>query len=48
MSNMKEIKIQYDGKWPNLCSGRLEVWLDNDYYDFGNFWCNFWLCLPIS
>lgn len=33
---MKEIKIKYDGKYPNLCSGHLEVWLDNDYYDFGN------------
>jgi hypothetical protein len=32
---MKEIKIKYNGEWPTLCSGRLEVWLDNDYYDFG-------------
>lgn len=32
---MKEIKIKYNGEWPTLCSGRLEVWLDDDYYDFG-------------
>ena len=32
---MKKIKIKYNGKYPNLCSGHLEVWLDNDYYDFG-------------
>ena len=34
---MKQIKIKYDGDFPNLCSGRLEVWLDDEYYDFGEF-----------
>lgn len=34
---MKEIKIKYDGEYPNLCSGHLEVWLDDEYYDFGKY-----------
>lgn len=29
------IKIKYDGEYPNLCSGRLEVWINDTYYDFG-------------
>lgn len=29
------IKIKYDGAFPNLCSGHLEVWIDDVYYDFG-------------
>lgn len=32
---MANIKIQYDGEYPNLCSGHLEVWIDGKYYDFG-------------
>lgn len=28
------IKIKYDGEFPNLCSGKLEVWIDNKYYLF--------------
>ena len=33
----KNIKIKYDGKYPCLCSGHLEVWVGNDYYDFGKY-----------
>ena len=35
MKNQNEIKIKYDGKYPNLCSGHLEVWINGKYYDFG-------------
>ena len=34
---MKEIKVSYDGEYPCLCSGHLEVWVDGKYYDFGNY-----------
>ena len=34
---MEQIKIKYDGKWPNLCSGHLEVWIGETYYDFGTY-----------
>jgi hypothetical protein len=30
------IKIEYDGAWPNLCSGHLIVNIDDMRYDFGN------------
>ena len=33
---MSDIKIKYDGRYPNLCFGHLEVWIDDTYYDFGN------------
>jgi hypothetical protein len=33
----EEIKIKYDGDWPNLCSGHLEVWVGETYYDFGKY-----------
>ena len=33
----EEIKIKYDGDWPNLCSGHLEVWIGETYYDFGKY-----------
>ena len=29
------IKIEYDGKYPNLCSGNLTVWLNDKRYEFG-------------
>lgn len=29
------IRIEYDGKWPCLCSGHLKVWIDETFYDFG-------------
>lgn len=32
-----DIKIKYNGKWPCLCSGHLEVWIGEDYYDFGEY-----------
>lgn len=31
------IKIEYNGYYPNLCSGHLEVWVDEKYYDFGDY-----------
>ena len=33
----KQIKIKYDGEFPNLCSGHLEVWVGDKYYDFGEY-----------
>lgn len=30
-----DIKIKYDGEYPCLCMGHLEVWVDSKYYDFG-------------
>lgn len=30
-----DIKIKYDGKYPNLCSGHLFVYIDEVEYDFG-------------
>jgi hypothetical protein len=30
------IKIKYDGDYPNLCSGRLIVGIDDDLWDFGH------------
>ena len=33
--NMSDIKIKYDGRYPTLCFGHLEVWIDDTYYDFG-------------
>lgn len=44
---MKEIKIEYNGKYPNLCRGHLIVWLDDKQYDFGKYclisggYCNY-------
>ena len=32
-----DIKIRYDGKYPCLCMGHLEVWVDGVYYDFGEY-----------
>lgn len=32
---MSNIKIKYDGRYPILCFGHLEVWIDDTYYDFG-------------
>lgn len=30
-----EIKIEYDGEYPNLCSGRLFITIDGTRWDFG-------------
>ena len=30
-----DIKIQYDGKYPCLCMGRLIVWINGKEWDFG-------------
>jgi len=32
-----DIKISYDGKYPNLCSGHLIVTIDDIKWDFGNY-----------
>lgn len=34
---MEKIRINYNGRYPNLCSGRLEVWIGEDYFDFGEY-----------
>lgn len=34
---MREIEIQYDGKYPNLCSGHLKVTIDGVVWDFGKY-----------
>ena len=33
----KQIIIKYDGEYPCLCLGHLEVWVDGKYYDFGKY-----------
>lgn len=37
MKNNPIIKIDYDGEYPNLCSGNLIVTIDNIKYDFPNY-----------
>lgn len=32
-----KIKIEYDGAFPNLCSGHLKVWIDDKLWDFGKY-----------
>lgn len=32
-----KIKIKYNGSYPCLCMGHLQVWLDDNYYDFGSY-----------
>lgn len=31
------IKVKYDGHYPCLCGGHLEVWMDGKYYDLGRY-----------
>lgn len=31
-----DIRIEYDGRWPNLCSGHLIIWIDDVKWDFGS------------
>ena len=32
-----DIKIKYDGEWPNLCRGHLIVCIDDVEWDFGGY-----------
>jgi hypothetical protein len=32
-----DIKIEYDGRFPNLCSGHLKVTIDGREWDFGKY-----------
>lgn len=34
---MRKIEIQYDGDYPNLCSGHLVVTIDDVVWDFGKY-----------
>jgi len=36
MAKRKDIKIEYDGKSPNLCGGTLIVYIGEKKYDFGD------------
>lgn len=31
---MKEIKIEYDGEYPNLCRGNMTVFIDGEKWEF--------------
>jgi hypothetical protein len=35
-----EIKIEYDGAYPNLCRGHLIVYIDGKKWDFGKYCLN--------
>lgn len=35
-----QINIEYDGAYPNLCSGNLVVTIDDKRYGFGNCLCS--------
>ena len=34
---MNKIEIKYNGEYPCLCMGHLEVWINDVYYDFGEY-----------
>lgn len=34
---MPNIEIEYNGRWPNLCSGKLTAIVDGTRYDFPNY-----------
>lgn len=33
---MQQVRVEYDGEYPCLCAGHLQVWVGDDYYDFGD------------
>ena len=37
MKNKPIIKIDYDGEYPNLCSGHLTVYIDDVKYNFPDY-----------
>ena len=37
---MRDIKVEYDGEYPNTCSGNLKIYLDNKLIYDKEFCCN--------
>lgn len=37
---MRDIKVEYDGKYPNTCSGRLKIWVNSELIYSKEFCCH--------